>query len=244
MEILMNTFIFDLDGTLLPVPSLDKFLEVYLKALSDKLLTYGMEPNKLIHAVMSATQVMINNDGTMTNEQRFWDEFSKIIGSESKQLEDILEDFYRNEFAIAKSATSTHPLANVCIQLLKEKGYQVILATNPLFPKVATLNRMLWAGINPEDFDLITTYENSSYCKPNLEYYNEVLRNIGKKPEECIMIGNDVTEDMCTSRLGMDTFLLKDCLICPDGEDITNYKQGNFKDLYDFIKSIPDIAKR
>lgn len=237
----MNTFIFDLDGTLLPMPSQDKFLEAYLKALAGKLMTYGKDPHKLIQAVMAGTESMIKNDGTMTNEERFWEVFCKIIGKDARQLNDIFDDFYQNEFAMARCTTSTHPLANQCIQLLKRKGYQVALATNPLFPRVATLTRMLWAGLDSEDFDLITTYENSTYCKPNLDYYKEVLENIGKEPKECIMVGNDVTEDMCAAELGMDTFLLKDCLICPEGADSTAFRQGGFEELYDMIDQLPEL---
>lgn len=238
----MNTFIFDLDGTLLPMPSQQKFLEAYLKALSGKVVTYGFDPRRLIEALMAGTALMVSNDGTMTNEKRFWMEFTRLLGEEVRKLEDIFDDFYRNEFMEARITTSTHPLANSCIKLLKKKGYQVALATNPLFPRTATLTRMLWAGLDYADFDLITTYEVSSYCKPNLEYYKEVLNFIGRKPQECIMVGNDVTEDMCVSGLGMETFLLKDCLICPEGEDITGIRQGNFDDLYGLIKGLPDAG--
>ncbi|HWT74460.1 MAG TPA: HAD family hydrolase, partial [Mobilitalea sp.] len=208
----MNTFIFDLDGTLLPMPNQELFVETYMKALSKKIVSHGMEPQSLIKAVWTATGAMLKNDGTMTNEQRFWKVFSSIVGEDTKRLEDIFDHFYRNEFIAAKETTSTHPHAMECINALKKKGYQVVLATNPLFPRVATLARMDWAGLNPEDFELITTYENSSFCKPNLEYYTEILDNIKKKPMECIMIGNDVKEDMCAAQLGMETFLLKECL--------------------------------
>lgn len=239
----MNTFIFDLDGTLLPMPSQQRFLEVYLKAVSGKVMNYGYDPQTLIQALMIGTEQMVKNDGSMTNEERFWMEFGKHLGTKSKELEEIFDDFYRNEFAFAKIATSNHPLANSCIKLLKEKGYLVVLATNPLFPRIATLTRMLWAGLDPKDFELITTYENSSYCKPNLCYYNEVLTNMGKKPEECIMIGNDVREDMCAAQLGLDTFLLTDCLICPEGEDITGFRQGDFNTLYQMIMELPKISQ-
>lgn len=236
----MNTFIFDLDGTLLPMPSQQKFLEAYLKALSGKVVSCGFEPRSLIDALMASTALMVTNNGTMTNEARFWIEFVRLLGEKARMLEDIFEDFYNNEFMEAKLTTSTHPLANDCIKLLKQKGYHIALATNPLFPRVATLTRILWAGLDYEDFELITTYEVSSFCKPNLEYYKEVLKFIGKKPQDCIMIGNDVMEDMCASRLGMDTFLLKECLICQEGEDITGMKQGNFEDLYRFIEELPN----
>jgi FMN phosphatase YigB (HAD superfamily) len=237
----MNTFIFDLDGTLLPMPDQEKFLESYFKALSGKIVAHGLDPRILVKAVMAGTQSMVENDGSMTNEQRFWEVFCKIMGEESRQLEPVFEDFYRNEFAAAKSTTFTHPRAKECISLLKEKGYCLALATNPLFPRVATLTRIRWAGLVPEDFELITTYDNSSYCKPNLKYYEEVLSKIGKKPNECIMVGNDVKEDMCAAALGMDTFLLKDCLICKEDADISNYRQGSFDDLYDLIKDLPSV---
>lgn len=238
----MNTVIFDLDGTLLPMPNQELFLETYFKALSKKMVSQGLEPQVIIKAVWTATGAMVNNDGTMTNEQRFWKVFCNLTGEDSRKLEPVFDHFYRNEFVDAKTATSTHPHAAECIKILKEKGYQVVLATNPLFPRIATLTRMEWAGINPDDFELVTTYENSSYCKPQLEYYKEVLQNIGKKPEECMMVGNDVREDMCAAKLGMDTYLLKDCLICSESDDLTGYTQGDFDDLLKMVKVLPVLG--
>lgn len=235
----MNTFIFDLDGTLLPMPSQQKFLDAYIKAVAGKVAAFGYEPKSFIQALLAGTEQMIRNDGQMTNEKRFWSVFCNILGEEAKQLEEVFDDFYRNEFNAAKSTTHEHPLANTCIKLLRDKGYTVALATNPLFPRVATLTRILWAGLDYRDFELITTYEISSYCKPKLEYYLEVLNKIGKKPEECIMVGNDVKEDMCAADIGMDTFLLKDCLICSEEDDISGFKQGGFDDLYQLIRDLP-----
>lgn len=237
----MNTFIFDLDGTLLPMPDQELFLETYMKALSVKIISHGMDAKNLIKAVWTATGAMLKNDGSMTNEKRFWTVFSGLIGEEPDRLEQLFDQFYRNEFIAAKETTYSHPKAAECIKILKNKGYQVILATNPLFPRIATLTRMEWAGLNPEDFELITTYENSSYCKPNLEYYKEILSAINKEAGECIMIGNDVKEDMCTARLGMDTYLLKECMICSEEEDITGYKQGSFDDLLEMIEKLPEL---
>lgn len=236
----MNTFIFDLDGTLLPMPDQELFLNTYFNELSKKLAAEGLEAKELVKAVWTATGAMLKNDGTMTNEQRFWKTFCEIHGEEGKELEPVIDHFYRNEFHEAKKTTHTHPQAKECIQLLKEKGYKVALATNPLFPRIATLTRMEWAGLNPEDFEWITTYENSSYCKPNLKYYREVLSNIGKEPKECIMVGNDVAEDMCAAELGMEAYLLKDCLISSENIDISGFKQGDFNDLYELIKELPN----
>jgi HAD superfamily hydrolase (TIGR01549 family) len=236
----MNTFIFDLDGTLLPMPSQELFLDTYFKALSMKMVPLGFDPKELVKAVWTGTKSMIGNDGSMTNEDRFWETFCELMGEQGRELEPIFTDFYSNEFTTAKSTTYTHPHAKECVKLLKEKGYRIALATNPLFPRIATHTRVQWAGLDPEDFDWITTYENSSYCKPNLEYYKEVLMNIGKEAQECIMVGNDVKEDMVAAKLGMATYLLKDCLICAEEDDITQFDQGDFDDLLGMIKKLPN----
>ncbi len=238
----MNTFIFDLDGTLLPMPDQNLFLNLYMKNLSKKMLSQGMEAEKTMNALLAGTQAMIENDGSMTNEERFWSVFTSILGETARKLEEFFDQYYRNEFIAAKNSTGIHPLAKECIQTLKDKGYTVVLATNPIFPRIATLTRIEWAGLNHDDFSLITTYENSSYCKPNLNYYENILTLINKQPSECIMIGNDVRDDMCAAALGMETFLLKDCLICSDDEDITGYPQGDFMDLKRMIDELPIIC--
>lgn len=231
----MNTFIFDLDGTLLPMDQ-DIFVDTYFKTLAVKFSAHGLEADKLMKAIWMGTSAMIQNDGIVTNEERFWSTFCGILGDEIRKLEPEFENFYQNEFIKAKASTNPNPMARECIKLAKQKGFKVVLATNPIFPRVATLQRVKWAGLDKEDFELITTYENSSYCKPNTEYYNNILRTLKLTPQECIMVGNDVSDDMCVSKLGMDTFLLTDCLINVKGEDISNLKQGGFKELYQLIE--------
>lgn len=236
----MNTFFFDLDGTLLPMDQ-DLFVKTYFKELANKFVPKGFEADQLIKAVWAGTKAMVANDGTMTNEQCFWDTFSNIFSEEVRLLEPEFEKFYLTEFNKVKEITSPTPLANICVQMLKEKGYTLILATNPIFPRVAILARIKWAGLNPDDFELITTYENSCYSKPNLEYYRAILKKIGKGPEKCVMVGNDVKEDMCALQLGMNAFLLNDYVINEDGVDNSQYKQYSFQDLTEFIKSLPTV---
>jgi FMN phosphatase YigB (HAD superfamily) len=121
------------------------------------------------------------------------------------------------------------------MDLLKSKGIRIVLATNPLFPAIATHSRARWAGLHPEDFELITTYENSRHCKPNPDYYRDILETLKVRPEECVMVGNDVGEDMIAGELGMQVFLLTDCLINKHNADISRYPQGSFDALLDFI---------
>ena len=117
----------------------------------------------------------------------------------------------------------------------KEKGVRMVLATNPLFPVVATASRIKWAGLQKEDFELVTTYENSRFCKPNPEYYLDILKEIGVSPEECLMVGNDVSEDMVAEKIGMKVFLLTDCLINKEKKDVEVYPNGDFVKLKEYI---------
>ncbi|MCR5720084.1 MAG: HAD-IA family hydrolase, partial [Lachnospiraceae bacterium] len=112
---------------------------------------------------------------------------------------------------------------------------KVILATNPLFPRTAVLSRMGWAGVKEEDFEHITTYENSTYAKPNPGYYTEILEKINANPEECLMVGNDAVEDTAAKKAGIDVFILTDCLINPNNEDINELPHGSFEDLGEFL---------
>jgi FMN phosphatase YigB (HAD superfamily) len=236
----MDTILFDLDGSLLPMEQ-DEFLKLYYNGLTTKFAPLGFEPGILLGAVLFGTRAMLKNDGSLTNEVRFWDAFCQKLGDSARSLEPKFADFYANEFIQVKSSTKPLRVASLCVKEAKAKGYTLVLATNPVFPKVATYTRVDWAELDPEDFSLITTYENCSFCKPDLNYYREILRNIGKKAEDCIMIGNDVKEDMCASKLGMDVFLLNDNPINANGEDTSAYRRGSIHELLSFIKGLAPI---
>ena len=112
-----------------------------------------------------------------------------------------------------------------------------MLATNPFFPPVAVEARVNWAGLSPSDFDLITHYSNSTYCKPNPAYYLEITTKLGLDPHKCLMVGNNTKEDVEASfAVGFDTYLLTDCLICEG--DMPNTKQGSFEELIEFFEEL------
>ncbi|NLO08397.1 MAG: HAD family hydrolase [Clostridiales bacterium] len=238
----MDTFLFDLDGTLLPMDQ-DEFIEGYIKGVAKKLLPYDIDNKILIATIWEGTKAMIENDGTMYNKERFWNRANDIIGERIRELEDVFYDYYKNEFQDMRHATKPNPLAKASIDLLKEKGYRIILATNPVFPPVATHSRIYWAGMEPEDFEWITTYDNSSYCKPNIEYFKEILKNRGLTEKQCIMVGNDASDDLSAKNIGMDVFLVTDCLINTKGVDINQFRKGTFEMLYDYIKELPHIPE-
>lgn len=230
----IKAVLFDLDGTLLPMDQ-DAFMGLYFKALATKLAPHGYDPKKLPEDVWAGTVVMVKNSGEKTNEEAFWEFFAGRCGEQVRDDLPLFDAFYRNEFEQAKAACGYNPKAAEAVAKIKEMGFRVALATNPLFPEIATFNRIHWAGLTPEDFEFYTTYENSHYCKPNPKYYEEVVARINLKPEECLMVGNDVKEDMIAETLGMKVFLLTDCLINKENKDISAYPHGSFDELIKFI---------
>jgi FMN phosphatase YigB (HAD superfamily) len=229
--------LFDLDGTLLPMDQ-DVFVKAYFSGLVTKLAPHGYEPKTLIETIWGGTAAMVKNDGSKTNEQAFWDFFATVFGQTAKADEPRFDEFYRTDFQQVQTVCGFDERAAQTITALKEMGYMLALATNPIFPAIATESRMRWAGLNKDDFVLYTTYENSRRCKPNPDYYRDILAQLGAKPEECLMVGNDVSEDMIAETLGMKVFLLTDCLINKHGQDISDYPQGSFEDLIDFVRTL------
>ena len=232
-----KAILFDLDGTLLPMDQ-EVFVRDYLGRMAVFLAPHGYDPQSLIKAVWAGTGAMVKNDGKALNEDVFWYVFNSILDRDAKQDLALFEEFYRTEFQKAKDSCGFNPAAVEAIRQIKDMGYRLILATNPLFPAIATYSRIRWAGLNPEDFELITTYENSRFCKPNPDYYREILGKIVLDGSQCLMVGNDVGEDMIAGKLGMKTFLLTDCLINKTAEDITQYPHGSFPELLHYIRSL------
>ena len=231
---------FDLDGTLLPMDQ-ESFIKAYLDGLVKLLSPKGYDPKSVADALWGSTRAMIKNDGSKTNEQVFWDSLCEILGSNVKNEEDALSEFYEIEFQKIQQVCGYTPLSRNLLDILHRANIPVVLATSPLFPKIATESRIRWAGLKNDDFIHITTFENSSYCKPNPIYYTTLLHKLDLNPHECVMIGNDVGDDMVAAEIGMNVFLLTDCLINRKNEDITKYRHGDFNELYKYIEELINV---
>ena len=233
----IKAVLFDLDGTLLPM-NMDEFTTGYFGMLAKKLEPYGYEARTLVDAIWNGTAAMVKNNQECTNEDAFWNKFAEILGEHVINDKAVFEDFYANEFQQAIKFCYPTALANASVKLCKQLGLRTVLATNPIFPDIATRSRISWAGLELSDFELYTTYEKETSCKPNLAYYHSILERIGLQPEECIMVGNDVAEDMIASKLGMKVFLITDYMLNKKNEDYSIYPQGSFVQFMEWIKEI------
>ena len=234
---MINTILFDLDGTLLPMDQ-DKFTKAYFTTLSQKTVPLGYDPSSLIKGIWLGTEAMVKNDGSKLNKDAFWDKFAELFGQQVYSHIGVFDKYYENEFESVKASCEPSDRPAKIIKKLRERGFSLVLATNPIFPSVATQRRIKWAGLDIDDFDLVTTYDNSCFCKPNPKYYEEILAKIGKTANECLMVGNDAREDVAAATLGTDIFLLTNCLINKDNIDISRYNNGDFDALEKYLDAL------
>ena len=234
-----KAILFDLDGTLLPMDN-DEFVKIYFKLLAGKAIGWGYNPETIVDGIWTGTKAMIVNDGSCLNVDDFCNTFDKVMEKDTRADIQKFDGFYTNEFHQAKVGTGENPLAREAVELAREKAGTVVLATNPLFPPCGVDTRMGWVGLNSEDFALVTNYENSHFCKPNPDYYREILQKLNLQPEDCLMIGNDMDEDIIpTKGLGMKNFLLTDSLINRGNKSLDEADaHGTFADLITYLKAL------
>lgn len=202
---------FDLDGTLLPMDT-EAFIQQYMKELAPFMASV-LPPDKLVPLIWDATQTMIaNTDPARTNEEVFTERFLTRSGLQREQIWPLFDRFYEEQFPALKRYVNPSPLARQAVETAIKRGYRVAVATNPVFPKAAIRERMRWAAV--EDLvEWVSVYEETHHCKPQPEYYREVSEQMGVTPAECLMVGNDLQEDIAAKEAGMKTYLVTDCLI-------------------------------
>lgn len=239
----MNTILFDLDGTLLSM-DLDEFISHYFGLVVSRFKDSQYDEKKIIKSILAGTEAMQKNDGTKRNEEVFWDVFQETTGIERQEIEGDFEAFYKNDFQEIEKAVSQNKAMIEAVDILKEKGYRLICATNPLFPDIASASRLKWSGVDTSAFDFVTTYEDFSYAKPNVEYFKEVLTKYDVDQERCIMVGNDSLEDGIIETINVPVYLIDDHLIHRDDTPVKSTWLGNSTAFLELVKDLPNIKTK
>jgi len=203
---MLKALLFDLDNTLLS-SDVKTFMGHYFRILASK-FAHLVPPDELVKQIMSSTKAVIDNlDPTKTNWDVFFESFSPKIGRSPEELWPIFKDFYVHDFEKLRIYTEVKPEARPIMEEAFARGFEVVIATNPLFPEIAVRQRLKWAEVGDFDYKLITTLENMHFCKPHVEYYEEILEKISCQAQECMMVGNDFEEDIVpASEVGIKTF--------------------------------------
>lgn len=200
------TLLLDLDDTLL-INDMDRFLPAYLDRLASYMAAHA-PAKQFISELMESTRLMMaNSRPDSTLKEIFDSRFYPSLGLENHQVAGELDHFYTTIFPDLKSVTEKIYEAPKLINETRQRDYCLVVATNPLFPRQATLERLQWAGLRASDFCLITTYESFHFAKPNPAYYAEILGRLRWPDGPIVMAGNDPENDILPAqKLGLATF--------------------------------------
>jgi FMN phosphatase YigB (HAD superfamily) len=228
----------DLDGTLL-INDMSAFQKVYLPLLSKSI--FELPKQKVINQILAATEAMVKkNRPETTLENTFDKNFYPALGVTKSDLSEKVHYFYCEIFPTLKSLTIPQPNAVSLVNCLFDEGHQVIIATSPLFPSIATFQRLEWANLSVQDFNfsLVTTYETFHFAKPNPAYYAEILAQLGWPENNAVMVGNSFVEDIIPAEyLGLPTYWLN------GSNDLKGFPRNHFSNSGNFDGIIPWLNK-
>ncbi len=233
-----RAFFFDLDGTLLPM-DLKEFLHNYVHLFTSYVSERGMRGSAFAHAISNSVSVVGKDTTDRCNADVFWDSFNADYGALDERERAIVNKFYEHEFGRLGDNVQPNPAAARAVSTLSDKGYPLVLTTMPLFPRKAIEWRLRWAGVDPSYFKRLTTYDNSNSVKPHAEYFRQNLELVGSQPQEVLMVGNNTVDDLSCMDIGMDAYLVTDCLINTNEYDISSVKHGSLDQFADFAETMP-----
>lgn len=191
--VIPEVVLFDLDDTLL-ANDMDVFLPAYFGLLG-KFANGRFGAEALLQSLRTATRAMMSSPG-VRNDVVFWEHFGPLLGGNREELEPYFEEFYARDFGTLRACTQPVDGAAQIVEWFRSRGARLVLATNPVFPRSAIVHRLEWAGITPDMFEFLTTYETMHTTKPDPDYYREILARVGVAPERALMVGNDLTNDI------------------------------------------------
>jgi FMN phosphatase YigB (HAD superfamily) len=227
----LKAVLLDLDDTLL-INDMEVFSPFYFRALLAKMQGVCL-PGSFIEALNTGVRAMLQNDGRgLTNAQVFAREFYPKLACPRGDVEPVLDDFYRHEFEDLAPLTAQDPAARRLVTMLQGIGIKMVIATQPIFPATAIHARLRWANVSAGEFhyDLITSYEVMSACKPRRPFFESVLTRLGCRASEALMVGDSVDMDMPAHRMGLRTFWV-DRGRASEGTPVTCDAQGSIEDL-------------
>ncbi len=234
-----KAILFDLDGTLLPMER-EEFVRAYLPGISATAAALG-DPRAIAKSILYGSQAMMDKTGGPdTLVTVFWRAFEQASGITRAASEPLFDGYYRGAaFEAVREITPMEPLVPAIVTAARSTGVRLVLATSPLFPRIAVEKRIRWAGLSPDDFEHITTFEQYRACKPHRAYYEQLLDTLGLRGGQCIMIGNDAVEDLrAPTELGMETFFVRNHAIIPEGCAYHCDHEGRYEDLLAWLRAL------
>lgn len=198
----------DLDNTLLHNPD-GIFSQSYKERFERHFLEkFGIEgaSNALRRGIILASRAA---DGQLTNAALILRCLAEGTRLPIEAIDEALESFYDRPYKQLRALTAPMMGAETLVAALLAANLRVAIATNPIYPERAIRQRLAWAGLSPfvSSFAHVTHSENTHFAKPQPAYYAEVVARVGVEPDECLVIGDSLTNDIAPAKaLGMHSW--------------------------------------
>lgn len=207
---MIKAVLLDLDNTLLK-NSDSVFVAEYLR-LVDTYFQKRWDIPGLSHLLRSVIRVsVLERDMQQTNAQLAQKLITESTGKAPEAIIEAFTDFYTEAYPQLQTCVEPVAAAVPLYDFLRAQGYAVVIATNPLYPPNAIQQRLAWAGL-PSEFSayaLITHSDNMHSAKPDPAYYAEVVARVGIEPDEAVMVGDSLRNDIePAAQIGLNTYLI------------------------------------
>jgi len=221
----------DLDGTLVDI-KVSFFLDTMMESMVDYFIAL-LDPETFRRGLIGSIDELISSPRSSgeTNQDGFYDAFFRLTGLSPEAAQQGFDAYYRDVFPGFSEYGSYVDGALDLIESAHERGFALALATNPIFPRAAVLERMSWGNLSPDPFTFIAALENTRACKPQIEFFTAVADALDLHPEQCLMVGNDVAHDLAASSAGMRTYLAEPHLVREDASGNVPDGRGLLRDL-------------
>jgi FMN phosphatase YigB (HAD superfamily) len=234
---------FDLDGTLLQV-EMNDFIPAYIEGLSHHFADVSLHHTFCAAVRKGITTLLAGDNGSRTNEEVFFATLKNRVKVDAELFGERLARYCANGLGSLKAFIHPMPLAPRILNLCREHGLLVILATNPVFPRALVDARLAWGGIADFPFDFVTSFENTRYCKPHPCYFTDLLNQFSLTPDDVLMVGNDTEHDLAARRVGITTFLVDTWLSDRLGGDFDTDYRGGHLELLQFLTKVGNLTGR
>lgn len=233
---MIRAVLFDLDGTLLNI-RLEAFLADYFGLLGPviaEMVGDGLKSKQALDAVIAGTDAMSASHPGLTNRDVFEETFLSATGLDLSAVRaaERLTLFYREQFPALRADHGPQVGGREVVTRARQLGLKTALATNPIFPLAAIQERVRWADLDSDFFDVVTSYEIMTACKPLPEYFLQVADSLQVSPRDCLMVGDDPLLDLPAADVGMRTFY-----VGPSAETVADWS-GSLQQLTDLLPEL------
>ncbi|MBZ0298844.1 MAG: HAD-IA family hydrolase [Anaerolineae bacterium] len=233
---MIKAVLLDLDDTLLRCSD-RVFVPEYLRLIDQHFLTKWDFPHlsqtlrQFIHAAAGP------RDSRQTNNALAEAIIAEATRRSPQEIGDAFASFYAQVYPQLAGCVEAVPHAAELFTTLRQQQYAVVIATNPLYPAEAIRQRLAWAGLADDlaAYALVTHSGNMHFTKPDPAYYAEIIARVGVEPDEALMVGDSLTNDMRPAAvLGLSTYGVNENHLEEQPEDVD--QAGGLTQFYELVQ--------